>query len=61
MADKSYEELSAEVQLLQSQNKLPRRPTTEQKADWAYGNTVIENPDVTPAMAEKAARDRRGA
>ena len=52
----SYEQLRSQVKTLQDANKLPRRPTPEQKADWAYGNTVIENPDVTMEMAEAAVR-----
>lgn len=51
----TYEELAAQVKQLQAQDKLPRRPTREQRADWAYGNAVIENPDVTIEMAEAAA------
>jgi hypothetical protein len=57
MSNKTYEQLREEVRRLQDEDKLPRRPTPQQKADWAFGNTVIENPDVTMAMAEAAARD----
>ena len=31
---------------------LPATPSA--RADWAYGNTVIENADVTRAMADAA-------
>ncbi len=60
MPDKTYEELCAQVKQLQQERKLPLRPTSEQKADWAYGNTVIENSDVTLAMAQTAANVVRG-
>ena len=55
----SYEQLRTKVKALQDADKLPRRPTDEQKVDWAYGNTVIENPDVTIEMAEAAVRTRK--
>lgn len=51
---KSYEELLAEVRRLQDAGQLPVRPTREQRIDWAYGNTKIENNAVTREMAERA-------
>jgi hypothetical protein len=51
---RSYEELLAEVRRLQDAGKLPVRPTREQRIDWAYGNTKIENSAVTREMAERA-------
>ncbi|PON16414.1 hypothetical protein C2W62_18525 [Candidatus Entotheonella serta] len=47
--DTSYEALRDRVKTM------PRRPLTDQeRADWAYGNTVIENPAITREMAEQA-------
>ena len=43
------------VKELQRAKRLPVWPTEEQRADWAFGNTVIENAEVTIEMAEKAA------
>lgn len=51
---KKYEQLREEVRKLQDQGKLPVWPTNEQRVDWAYGNTAIENKDVTREMAEIA-------
>lgn len=51
---RSYESLKAEVQKLQSEGKVPTTPTREQRIDFAYGNAVIENSDVTIEMATKA-------
>jgi hypothetical protein len=58
---KSYEELLAEVRLLQDAGKLPVRPTREQRIDWAFGNTKIENSDVTREMAERAVDEKLAA
>lgn len=55
---KSYEELLAEVRRLQDAGKLPTRPTREQRIDWAYGNTKIENSAVTREMAERAVDEK---
>lgn len=52
--EKSYEELLEAVTQLQREGKLPARPTRAQIADWAYGNTKIENDSVTREMAETA-------
>lgn len=30
------------------------RPTREQRIDWAHGSAVVENPDVTREMVERA-------
>ena len=55
---KSYDELLAEVRRLQDAGKLPVRPTREQRIDWAYGNTKIENSAVTREMAERAVDEK---
>jgi hypothetical protein len=53
--NKTYEQLLDEVRCLQDQGRLPIWPTRAQRIDWAYGNTVIENDQVTLAMAEQSA------
>jgi hypothetical protein len=58
---KSYEELLAEVRRLQDAGRVPVRPTREQRSDWAYGNTKIENSDVTREMAERAVDEKLAA
>jgi hypothetical protein len=54
MSDKTYEELLAEVTQLQDQGRVPLHPTRDQRIDWAYGNTKIENAEITREMAERA-------
>ena len=39
----TYEQLLAEVQKLKAAGSIPEQPTREQRIDWAYGNTKIEN------------------
>ena len=51
---KTYEQLLAEVQRLKNLGAFPAEPTREQRIDWAYGNTKLENADVTREMAELA-------
>jgi hypothetical protein len=58
---KSYEELLAEVRRLQDAGQLPVRPTREQRIDWAYANTKIENSAVTREMAERAVDEKLAA
>jgi hypothetical protein len=55
---KSYEELRRKIRDLQNQGTLPTWPTPDQRADWAYGNTVIENANVTLEMAQKAVSEK---
>jgi hypothetical protein len=50
----TYDELKAKVQQLTAEGKLPRVPTREQRIDFAYGNTKIENDDVTREMVVRA-------
>jgi hypothetical protein len=52
--NKTYDELLSEVRVLQDAGRLPLRPTREQRIDWAYGNTKIENSTITREMAERA-------
>ena len=53
-----YEELKAEVLRLQAEGRVSTKLTAAERADWAFGNAVIENVDVTREMAEQAVRDR---
>jgi hypothetical protein len=50
----SYEELKAKVQELLADGQIERVPTREQRIDFAYGNTKIENEEITREMAEQA-------
>ena len=50
----TYEQLLAEVQKLKAAGSIPEQPTREQRIDWAYGNTKIENDDVTREMVQSA-------
>lgn len=56
----TYEQLLAEVQRLQGAGSLPIHPTRDQRVDWAYGNTKIENADITREMAERAVDAKDG-
>lgn len=39
---------------------MPHRALTDsERADWAYGNTVMENPAITREMAERAVEQRK--
>ena len=51
---RTYGQLKAEVQRLQSEGKVNAWPTDEERIDWAYGNSKIENDGVTREMAEQA-------
>lgn len=50
-----FESIWAACLKLQAEGKVPVNPSREQRADWAYGNTKIENHDVTWEMAWEAA------
>jgi hypothetical protein len=50
----TYAILKRRVQKLQDEGALPKTLTAEERADWAYGNAVIENAEVTREMAERA-------
>ena len=50
----TYDELKAEVQVLMASGLLDATPSREQLIDFAYGNTKIENEDVTREMVERA-------
>jgi hypothetical protein len=50
----TYEDLKQKAKRLQVEGNLRVTLTTAERADWAYGNAVIENHRVTRQMAEKA-------
>ena len=50
----TYGDLKREAQQLQAEGAIPSKLTPKERADWAYGNAVIENSRVTPEMAERA-------
>jgi hypothetical protein len=54
MAPKSYEEIRDEIRRRQSEGSLRASPTREERVDWAYGNAVIENSEVTREAVERA-------
>ena len=50
-----YDKLKAEVLRLRHEGKL-RPLSSEERADWAYGTTVMENSTITRDMATSAAK-----
>jgi len=50
----SYDDLKEKVQELMASGQIDRVPSREQRIDFAYGNTKIENESVTREMAERA-------
>lgn len=54
----TYEKLKAQVQELRSRGEIGEWPTREQRIDWAFGNSKIENDGVTREMAEKAVDEK---
>lgn len=52
--EKDYEELLATVRRLQTEGRLPTRPTREQRISWAYGQTKLENSKVKREDAIRA-------
>ena len=57
----NYDDLKAKVQRLRAAGQIADVPSREQRIDFAYGNTKIENEKVTREMVERAvdASDRR--
>jgi hypothetical protein len=55
----TYEELLAQVIKLRAQGRLPLQLTREEIIDWAYGNTKIENDDITREMVAIAVDAKR--
>jgi hypothetical protein len=54
-----YEELKAKVQALLAAGEIQATPTRDQRIDFAYGNTKIENAEVTREMAVQAVDSKR--
>ena len=50
----NYDDLKAKVQTLLAEGQLDPAPTREQRIDFAYGNTKLENEKITREMAERA-------
>jgi hypothetical protein len=50
----TYEALKAEVLHLREEGKIRTSLSPAERADWAFGTTVIENRAVTLAMATAA-------
>ena len=50
----TYDDLKSKVQKAQAAGQIDRVPSREQRIDFAYGNTKIENEAVTREMAERA-------
>ncbi len=50
----TYEQLKARVLQLRQEGRVQVWPTDEERIDWVYGNTKIENDDITREMVEQA-------
>lgn len=50
----NYDDLKAKVQQMLAEGLIDRVPSREQRIDFAYGNTKLENEDVTREMVERA-------
>lgn len=50
----TYDDLKAKIQEMLAAGQVERVPSREQRIDFAYGNTKIENEAVTREMAEHA-------
>lgn len=50
-----YDELKAKIQALHAAGQIAGVPSREQRIDFAYGNTKIENEAITREMVERAA------
>jgi len=48
------EELIQRVKRLHAEGKVPSRLTDEERKGWAYGNTRIENKEITRAIVDSA-------
>jgi hypothetical protein len=55
---RTYDVLMQQIVRMQAEGKLPTKVTREQMVDWVYGNSAIENADVTREIVERAV-DRR--
>lgn len=50
----NYDDLKAKVQQMLAEGLIDGVPSREQRIDFAYGNTKLENEDVTREMVERA-------
>jgi len=56
----TYAKLKHRLRKLEAEGAIPKKLTAKERADWAYGNAVIENVAVTREMAERAAAEIAG-
>lgn len=56
-----YDELKTAFQHLRAAGYIPASPSLEERADWAYGTTVIENPSITREIVRQAVEADRAA
>jgi hypothetical protein len=56
----TFDELKAELRRLRREGTISGSPTPEERADWAYGTTKIENEEITREMTIAAVRERDG-
>ena len=54
MGAQTYEQVRDEVLRRQAEGTLRSVPTREERIDWAYGNAVLSNGEVTIEAVEKA-------
>lgn len=59
MIDLDLERLFARVRAGQDAGTIPTKMTEEARLDWAFGNAVLANPNVTRAMVADALRRKR--
>lgn len=53
----TYDDLKAQIQKLVSEGKIGIKPDDLQRVDFAYGNTKIENEDITREIVERVTTD----
>jgi hypothetical protein len=56
-----YETLKITFQQLRAYGLIPTSLSSEERADWAYGTTVIENPKITREIVRRAVEANRAA
>lgn len=56
----TYDEIKTRLQKLLAEGKITGRPTDEQRIDWAYGNTVMENPKITRELVRQVFYEKKG-
>lgn len=54
-----YEALKAQVQSMLAAGQIEPTPSREQRIDFAYGNTKLENAEITREMVERAVDAKR--